>query len=168
MPRSPGRRPRDRHDSPGAGLATLSVADLPVWAYVRDDDPWSERGHVTLAELVTRDLLLLSSDFHPRRALDQALARAGTAYDSVVEVGTPEVAQALAAAGRGVAVLSDDPRFGLCPLRIAAPDGPVHISLYAAWQPDHHAAPALSALASRLAAFCVERYGAAVAPARAT
>ncbi len=149
---------------PASHLASLAVADLPVWAYVRDDDPWGTRLDVPLAELVTRDLLLLSSDFHPRRALDQALSRTGTAYETVVEVGTPEVAQALAAAGRGVAVLSDDPRFGLRPLRISAPDGPVHISLYAAWQPDHHAAATLSALAGRLADFCVERYGDQVAP----
>ncbi|MDQ2757656.1 MAG: LysR family transcriptional regulator [Actinomycetota bacterium] len=151
---------------PPPHLASLAVAELPVWAYVRDDDPWAGRAEVTLAELVTRDLLLLSSDFHPRRALDQALSRTGTAYGTVVEVGTPEVAQALAAAGRGVAVLSDDPRFGLRPLRITAPDDPVHISLYAAWQPDHHAAATLSALAQRLAGFCVERYGPEVAPHR--
>ena len=75
------------------------------------------------------------------------------------------MAQALAAAGRGVAVLSDDPRFGLQPLRVTAPDGPVHISLYAAWSPDHHAAATLSVLARRLAEFCVERYGAQVSPA---
>ncbi|GAA1890692.1 LysR family transcriptional regulator [Lapillicoccus jejuensis] len=150
---------------PAPHLASVALADLPVWAYVRGDDPWAGRSDVGLGELVSRDLLLLSGDFHPRRALDQALGRSGRAYESVVEVGTPEVAQALAAAGRGVAVLSDDPRFGLRPLRITAADGPVHISLYAAWQRDHHAAATLEALAERLTAFCVERYGPEVAPA---
>ncbi|MEP6797300.1 MAG: LysR family transcriptional regulator [Lapillicoccus sp.] len=152
--------------APPSGLATLAVADLPVWAYASTTDTWADRTSVGLAELAGRDLLLLSPDFHPRRALDEAMSRAGTAYGSVVEVGSPEVAQALAAAGRGVAVLSDDTRFGLRPLAIDGPGGPVHISLYAAWEPEHHGAAVIAGLASRLSAFCVERYGPQVSPAR--
>ena len=75
------------------------------------------------------------------------------------------IAQAIAAAGRGVAVVSDDPRFGLVPLRIEGPDGVVRINLYAAWDARHHAAATLAELADRLAAFCVDRYGPDVAPA---
>ncbi|MFE7226432.1 hypothetical protein ACFU7D_16685 [Nocardioides sp. NPDC057577] len=84
-------------------------------------------------------------------------------YGDVLEVSNAQVAQALAASGRGIAVVSDDPRFGLLPLHIGAPAGRVRIRLYAAWDPQHHAAEALAALAERLSAFCVERYGADVA-----
>ncbi len=60
---------------------------------------------------------------------------------------------------RGVAVVSDDPRFDLQPLGIDGPTGPVSIRLYAAWHPDHHGAATIGRLAARLAAFCVARYG---------
>ena len=117
-----------------------------------------------LAELAGETLLLLTRDFHPRRALDQALSRAGVACSCVLEFGTPQVAQAVAAAGRGIAVVSDDPRFGLHPLEVVGRDGPVRITLYAAWQPQHHAAATIADVARRLSDFCVARYGPQVAP----
>jgi hypothetical protein len=40
----------------------------------------------------------------------------------------------------------------------------LRIELFAAWEPSHHAATTLDELASRLRSFCVERYGADVAP----
>ena len=74
------------------------------------------------------------------------------------------MAQAVAASGKGVAVVSDDPRFGLHPLGIDGPAGPVQISLWAAWRPDHHGAVTLADLASRLRDFCATRYGEAARP----
>jgi DNA-binding transcriptional LysR family regulator len=144
----------------------LTLAELPVWAYVPPTDDWAGRGHVPLAELVERPLLTQNRDFHPRRALDGAMATARLGYTELHEFGSPEVAQAVAASGRGIAVVSDDPRFDLRPLGIDGPTGPVGISLYAAWRPDHHGAATLGRLAARLAAFCVARYGEQVTPSR--
>ncbi len=149
---------------PPHGLGAIPLAELPVWASVRPDHRWAERDSVPLAELAGETLLLLTRDFHPRRALDQALSRAGVACSSVLEFGTPQVAQAVAAAGRGIAVVSDDPRFGLHPLEVVGRDGPVRITLYAAWQPQHHAAATIADVARRLSDFCVARYGPQVAP----
>lgn len=154
------------HRPPSRALASLPLAVLPVLAYVRAADPWATRDAVRLAELVARPLVLLSDDFRPRQLLDAALDREGLAYGTVLECTNAQVAQALAAAGRGVAVVSDDPRFDLVPLGIEGRGGAVHIRLYAAWDPRHHAAAAIEDFARRLADFCVERYGIEVAASR--
>lgn len=146
---------------PPEGLASLPLASLPVWAYVRADHPWAARsaeGSVGLEELTGVPLLLLGAEQHSRQALDAAVMGAGIGLERVTEFGTAEVAQAVAAAGRGVAIVSDDPRFGLVPLRIQHRSGYLRIRLYAAWRPDHHAGDVLAGVARRLNAFCESRY----------
>lgn len=149
---------------PGSPLVSVPLAVLPVWAYVRDDHPWRDRTAVRLGDLAGETLLALTPVYKPRQILDVALERAAVAASRIVDCSNPQVAQALAAAGRGVAVVSDDPRFELHPLEILAPDGPLRIRLFAAWEADHHAAQALADLSTRLREFCVERYGVDVAP----
>lgn len=144
---------------PPPGLAVQPLAELPVWAYVPEGHPWAGRAQVPLAQLVGSELLVLTTDFHPRRAVDQALAREGLGLNAVREFTSARVAQAIAAAGRGIAVVSDDPRFNLHPLRISGPDGAVTISLYAAWDRSHHGADTIAGIARRLRAFCIARYG---------
>jgi DNA-binding transcriptional LysR family regulator len=151
-------------EPPPAGLASQPLAVLPIWAYVPPGHQWAEQGSVTVAELVSERLLLLTGDFSPRRVLDHWVDRAGLAYTSMLEFGTPQVAQAVAAAGRGIAVVSDDPRFGLHPLDVIGARGALHIRLYAAWDREHHAAAAIGAVARRLSDYCIERYGPQVAP----
>jgi DNA-binding transcriptional LysR family regulator len=152
------------HRPPPRGLASRPLAVLPLLAYVRRDDPWADRGRIRLDELIGRTLVLLTPDFRPRVLLDAAVDAAGLAYGEVLECTDAQVAQALTAAARGVAVVSDDPRFDLVPLTIAAGGGTLRIRLYAAWDSRHHAADVIAGLADRLAAFCVDRYGAEVAP----
>jgi DNA-binding transcriptional LysR family regulator len=151
-------------EQPPAGLASQPLAVLPIWAYVPASHRWSGRRSVTVADLADERLLLLTGDYSPRRVLDHWMDRSGLTYSSMLEFGTPQVAQAVAAAGRGIAVVSDDPRFGLHPLDIIGPRGALHIRLYAAWDREHHAAVALGELAKRLSAYCVARYGPQVAP----
>ena len=151
-------------EPPRAPLASAPIAVLPVWAYVPPSHPWSGTT-VALSDVVEQTLLVLTPGFKPRQILDAAIDRAGLAARDVVECSNPQVAQALAAAGRGVAVVTDDPRFDLRGVEIVGRDGPLRIELHAAWEPEHHAAATLAELAGRLTAFCVERYGAEVAPA---
>lgn len=147
---------------PPAHLASLPLASLPVWAYLRADHPWAGRSSVRLDELVDEHLLLLGPEQHSRQALDAALRASGMGLGAVTEFGTPEVAQAVAAAGRGIAIVSDDPRFGLVPVRIdtrrESGGGLLVIRLHAAWMADHHAARVLEDVARRLNAFCASRY----------
>jgi len=153
-------------EPPPAGLAFQRLAVLPIWAYVPPGHDWVARGSVTVAELVREALLLLTRDYSPRRVLDHSVEQSRLAYSSMLEFGTPQVAQAVAAAGRGIAIVSDDPRFGLHPLDILGTRGALNIRLYAAWDREHHAAAAIAELARRLSDYCVARYGPQVAPPR--
>jgi len=141
-----------------------ALAMLPVWAYVPAGHRWSQRASIRLDELAAEPLIVLDPTLRPRQILREALAAADLAAPELIECGNAQVAQALAAAGRGVAVVSDDPRFGLHGLTIDAGRGPLRISLHAAWSPSHHAADTLAGLAERLRTFCGERYGAHVLP----
>lgn len=151
-------------EPPQAPLASAALAVLPVWAYVPADHPWAARGSIGLDELAGETVLALTGGFKPRQILDAELRAVQLSPEHVVECSNPQVAQALAAAGRGIAVVSDDPRFGLVPLQVVGPTGPLRIELFAAWEPDHHAAATLAALAARVRTFCVERYGVEVTP----
>lgn len=152
--------------TPSRSLESRLLAVLPLWAYVREEDPWCGLSRVSVGDLARRDLVLLTPNLTPRALLDAAFEAADLSYNSMIEVTNAQVAQAVAAAGRGVAVVSDDTRFGLVPLHIDGPAGPVQIRLHAAWDPRHHASAALAVLADRLADFCARRYGEHVRPLR--
>ncbi|QWF22771.1 LysR family transcriptional regulator [Nocardioides sp. LMS-CY] len=143
---------------PPPPYAARELAVLPVWAYVPASDPWSERGRVPLAELLERPLVGLPSTFTAREALDAAAVTHGSSYTALVEAANGTIAQALAAAGRGVAVVSDDPRFDLVPLAIDLGGEPLTIRLVAAWDPRGDSAAALAGLAERLRTWIAHRY----------
>ncbi|WP_175637475.1 hypothetical protein [Sinomonas mesophila] len=63
------------------------------------------------------------------------------------------MAQALAAAGRGLAVVAEPPQFGLERSPLLAGGSPVTIDDWAAWDPDHYAAPEIQRLAQELGAW---------------
>lgn len=145
---------------------SMLLAVLPVWLYVPPDHPWQSRSRVALGELVDAPLLLLPPSHKPREIVDRAAEDAGVRLGSVSETSSAEVAQALTAAGRGLAIVSDDSRFGLHGLRIDGPGGELVLRLQAGWNPDHHAADAIERIAGRISRFCVERYGPETAPDR--
>ena len=68
----------------------------------------------------------------------------------------PEIAQALASAGRGVAVVTDDPAYGLHPVAIVGEDGPLRIRLHAAWSRTHSQSARSARLAEALRAYCAQ------------
>jgi DNA-binding transcriptional LysR family regulator len=145
-------------------LTTFALAVLPIWAYVRADHPWATRDAVSLADLVDETLIIMEPQFKPHAILSAALDEAELSLGRTLTCGNAQLAQALAAADRGVAVVSDDPRFGLVPIRITTERGTLSIRLYAAWDSDHHAAATLEELAHRLRTFCGDRYGKDVMP----
>lgn len=151
-------------EDPAAVHSSSAIADLPIWAYVRRDHPWAGRKSVRVQELIDEAVITMTPQFKPRKILDGVLAQAGLSVPNLMESSNAQVAQALAAAGRGVAVVSDDPRFGLVPLHLEGAHGPVRIRLFAAWDPGHHAQARLGEVADRLSAFCEGRYGPGVRP----
>ena len=144
---------------PQAPYRSRALAVLPVWAYVPPGHRWAGRRRVTLAELLEEALIGLPATFTARQALEAAVAEAGATYTSMVEAANGTVAQALAAAGRGVAVASDDARFGLEPLAVDLGGRSLCIRLYAVWDSRHPATSTLEAFARRLGGFVVQRYG---------
>lgn len=145
---------------PPTTVASRLLVHFPVWAYVPPDHRWAGRGTVTIAELAREPLLVLGSDHGTRRQLDAAMSDAGLSYGVVAETNVPQVAQALAAAGRGVAVVSDDTRYGLHGLRIRPAAGPLElrVPLFAAWDSSHYAESVIADVVRDLAIYARERY----------
>jgi DNA-binding transcriptional LysR family regulator len=144
---------------PPRQLRSFRVAVLPVWAYLRAGHELTGREEISIADLAAERLILLEPRFRPRQLVDEALIAAGLSPVDVIECSNPQVAQALAAAGHGTAVLSDDPRFGLDRCAIRHAGGLLTLTLHAAWRADHHACDQLEGFALRLQAFCADRYG---------
>jgi DNA-binding transcriptional LysR family regulator len=147
-------------DRPNDELAWIPLARLPVWAFAPAGHRWNGARTVALKELVDEPLYVLTPEHHSRRALDAAVRAAGLGYSHpLVELSTPEAAQAMVASGRGIATLSDDPRFGLVPSAVVSGTDRVSVRLYAAWNPAHHAAKSLQRIAGRIRDFCLDQYG---------
>jgi DNA-binding transcriptional LysR family regulator len=144
---------------PAPPYESCVLADLPVWAYVRSDDPWAGRASVPLQELLTKPLVLPPSSFGARQALGTAVDAAGAVLQTVIEAANGTIAQALAATGRGVAVVSDDPRYDLRPLAIDVGDTVLTLRLVASWDGRNVARDTMAALAHRLQTWISVHYG---------
>ncbi|MDT8912296.1 LysR family transcriptional regulator [Amycolatopsis sp. PS_44_ISF1] len=147
---------------PPAGTDTLTVGHPPLWVYAPPGHPWHTRRerYVDLAELVAEPLLLPTVDHDTRNILDRAIAAAGCRNPTMLsQSSSPLLAQALGVAGHGVAVVSEDPRYGVEPLLIRGPDGePLTMTLTAAWKPSHYTADLLASFAKGLATYCANAY----------
>ncbi|MFE6668098.1 LysR family transcriptional regulator [Streptomyces sp. NPDC057697] len=137
-----------------APLESAFLGRTPVIAQVPAGHPWSGRPTITLAELVTEPLILMTRSNAARLVVDEAVSRAGLAFAAVSETGSSPFAQALAAAGRGICLVTDDARFGLSELIVHTPDGPLTVPLYAGWDASHYARSAIHALVEGLRAYC--------------
>ncbi|MEU4419889.1 LysR family transcriptional regulator [Actinoplanes sp. NPDC024001] len=145
---------------PAPPLLCLPLAVLPVWAYVHEGHTWAGRSAVPLSDLLAEPLIVLPPAFTARQSLDAAAAASGAGAATVIEAANGTVAQALAAAGRGIAVVSDDPRFGLVPVAIETGGGRLSIRLVAVWDSRHAAAATIAEFAGRLGRFVRRRYDA--------
>jgi len=144
------------NEPPPPDLASFLVCRFPVLAYVGKGHPWSARRAVSLEEL-TDVPLITSLASGTRRVLGRLDVR-GLSYQVAHNVTVPQVAQALAASGRGVAILSDDPRFDLHPVRITDEDGLVTVPMYASWDRSHYAADVIESCTLRLQRYCLEEW----------
>lgn len=138
---------------PPATLRHEVVGRAFVWAECAPDHPLAAADRVTLADLVAWPLIVMHEDHGVRRMFDDAVTREGLAYQAEYVTRTPHVAQALAAAGRGVCVLSDDARFGLRELPIVTAGAELSITLFGAWDPTHYASGPIESCVAALSAF---------------
>ncbi|WP_199896586.1 LysR family transcriptional regulator substrate-binding protein [Streptomyces niger] len=109
------------------------------------EHPWSGRTTITLDELVTEPLVLMSRSNVAWLVVDEAVSRAGLTPAAVTESGSAAFAQALAAQGRGACLVTDDARFGLKELIVQTPDAPPTVPLQAGRDASHYAHSALHA-----------------------
>jgi DNA-binding transcriptional LysR family regulator len=109
--------------------------------------------------VLAEPVIVLPPSVTSRQALEAAVAATGATYASVLEAANGTVAQALAAAGRGIAVVSDDPRFGLVPLAVDAGGLPLTVRLIAVWDTRHAAEATIEVFACRLGESVRKRYG---------
>lgn len=124
---------------PPGGLEARIVCRAPVFALVHPAHWLAARDDVHLTELLAEPIIVMGRHNGTRRLLDEAVTTAGLSYSPAHEVDSTMVGQALAAAGRGVAVLSDDPRFDLSVSTISTDVGRLEVTLYGAWDPAHYA-----------------------------
>jgi len=143
---------------PPSDLASIALVELPVWAYVAPEHPWADRDAIPLENLVEERVVVTTTDFMSRRVLDGAVDVAGLTVPQIVETNSGRVAQALVAAGNGVAVVTEDAYFGLKPAKITVQGGILSVWLHAGWRPDHYALEQVQALAEQLADFAQARY----------
>ncbi|MEU7004897.1 LysR family transcriptional regulator [Nonomuraea sp. NPDC046570] len=139
---------------PTGRLVWTRLTSVPLRAYVAPDHPWARRRTVPLDELVHAPLLVPPPTDPTRLVLDEAVAREQLRYDRYEQIAWPPLSQALAVAGRGVAVVTNLEQFGARPIVVTdCHDQKVLLTIHACWDPDHYAATALTEFAARLAAF---------------
>ena len=143
---------------PSGRLATAIVWEAPLYAVVPVDHPFGERATLDLEELLEHPLVLMDRRSVTRRVFDDAVARAGLRYEPAFETGSTHFAQALSAAGRGIAILSDDPVHGLVAVAVRADGTDLGLPLFAAWDPDHYAAQRIIEVLEELRRFVVAHY----------
>lgn len=135
------------------GLVQRLVVEFCLLAYVSSSHPWSSRKSVKLEELAGPPLIVIPAS-SSLRVLIPALQQLGLTSNIAFEVTVPKVAQALAASGHGVAVLTDDPCFGLVPLLIEGPSGPLIVPLIASWDATHYGRETIERFVDDLVIFC--------------
>lgn len=142
---------------PPGRLESRLLGHTMITAQVPRDHRFAGRRGVPLTELLTEPLVVMNRLNVTRLAFDEAAAQLGAAYVTAHEAESSAVAQALAAAGRGAAVVTDGPRFGLDMLLIDHDGAPLSVPLYAAWDPTHYASPIIDNTITRLSTYLSTR-----------
>lgn len=142
--------------SPTADLEWRVLAEIPMTAQVPQGHRFVGRESITLAELAEERLLLRQEGHQIRMVTDRAFAREGLDLRGYRECEIPSLAQALAAKGQGVAVLSEAPTFNLTALRLESTSGPIVVPIYAAWRPNHFARDTIVEILDEIASYYSE------------
>lgn len=125
--------------SPPSTWRSRALGAAGVTAQVAPGHPLAGRDHVDVSELVEHPLILIDRTNAARTAFDEALDTAGLRVPISTELNSAYMAQAHAASGRGAAVVTNAPAFGLHPVRVMEQGRQVRVRLVAAWVPGHYA-----------------------------
>ena len=135
-----------------SALASRVLGSVPVCAQVTSHHRFAreQRDRLDIGELVGEPLILLTKDNMSRVVLASALAARGLTAQVIAETEVELMGQAIAASGRGVAVLTERARFGLHAVQLYDGPVPLQLTLHATWERGHYAARAISTLAEQL------------------
>lgn len=140
----------------GYSSRKLFVAPVSVQYAPGKLGPLPDRA-IELSALEGVPLILAATGSAIRHVVDDAVAEGEVTLDIALEVSSSNVAQALAAAGRGAAIAVEPPTYGLEMRRLQHQGVPLSIVDWAAWDPEHYGAPEIAALADQMAAWAAER-----------
>lgn len=158
-------------DSVGNSVADIGITTrLPPptfgWRHVGYTYPWAQasaesgllagKSSIRVEDLVKFPLIMMTPAHAIRRLFDRAVSKSGSAYQPVIETSSNYMAQAFAAAGGGVCVLSDHSRFGLHAARVISKQVDLNIDHYAVWKPGHYASDAIHALIDKFQHFMAQ------------
>lgn len=135
---------------PPGWLESRLLGHAKIQAQVPPGHRFAERAAVPLPELLAEPLIVMNQLNFTRLAFDEAVTQISMAYETAHEAESSAVAQALCAAGRGVAVVTDWPRFGLHTLRVDHAGAPLSVPLYAGWDPTHYASAIIERVVARI------------------
>ncbi|MFJ2567274.1 LysR family transcriptional regulator [Streptomyces sp. NPDC094154] len=136
---------------PPSTFASRKLADTRVSAQFRPESTRYVHGStVELAELAGEKLLIPGGGSAIQQAIGDAESEQNFTLHYERTVSSSTIAQALAAAGRGCAIVVEPPRFGLHGSYIQVKGRPLTIPLYAAWETGHYAAQEISVVADQL------------------
>lgn len=149
---------------PSGDLASVSLGDVPLRASVPDGHRWhaAKQTQVSLAELCEEHLILPSHQSVSRYVFDEALNRHGLRLGEYTECDDGLTMMALAASGRGVAVSTELPDFGVQRLDIieqlgAAETVQPSLRMHLAWHRGHYAQTKIQQLALRMRPWVEQR-----------
>ncbi|MBP8881073.1 MAG: LysR family transcriptional regulator [Dermatophilaceae bacterium] len=139
-------------------LDSRVLGDVPVCVQVHPSHRFARDGipRLDVGELVDEPLILQSRENMSRVILESTLAGRGLTAQVTVDSEVELMAQAIAASGRGVAVLTERPRFGLHAIHLYDGDTPLRLTLHATWVRGHYAERTIVALAERLRDYLAE------------
>jgi DNA-binding transcriptional LysR family regulator len=141
---------------PQAELERYALGTIALKAYVRPQHEWALTGRqfVSLRDLPNDRLILPTTSSVSRVELELAMGREGIALGDHQECDHGHIIQALAAAGQGIGLATDMPRFGLHAVEVQDSRGvPIGVPLHVAWDGRHYASKTIFSLALRLGEF---------------
>lgn len=137
--------------APPAGWEVRYLSEVPLNAHVPDEHPLAGRSTVDISQLANHPLILMAETHSARRVFDHAAATTHVRLENYKESQSSIMAQAAAASGRGIAILTDEPQFGLDSVRITHDGKEVSFPIYAGWKQHHYATKQIRAWADDLA-----------------
>lgn len=127
------------------------LGTIPLFAQMPSGHRLACQDSIDMTELSSETVIALEGASRTRQLLVRGRNRVSQRGDEILSSPNPLAAQALAAAGRGVAVSTSMPRFGLRAVPLRTKGDVVEVQAWCAWRSGHHAAPVIEDLAERLA-----------------